>query len=73
MMVTSPSRKGIVLKSWRSEFPQQSEVFLSQFWCVSTCVLCRSGEWWRAKLTSTGDEGYIPCNYVAKDTLETEE
>lgn len=73
MMVTSPSRRGIVLKSWRSEFPQRSEVFLSQFWCVSMCVLCRSGEWWRAKLTSTGDEGYIPCNYVAKDTLETEE
>uniref|UniRef100_H2RUE1 Tyrosine-protein kinase n=1 Tax=Takifugu rubripes TaxID=31033 RepID=H2RUE1_TAKRU len=36
-------------------------------------ILEESGEWWRAKLTSTGDEGYIPCNYVAKDTLETEE
>uniref|UniRef100_A0A671V2K4 Tyrosine-protein kinase n=1 Tax=Sparus aurata TaxID=8175 RepID=A0A671V2K4_SPAAU len=30
----------------------------------------KSGEWWRAMLVSTGQEGYIPSNYVAKDTLE---
>lgn len=35
--------------------------------------LYRSGEWWRAMLISTGQEGYIPSNYVAKDTLEAEE
>ncbi|KAK2898026.1 tyrosine-protein kinase HCK [Channa argus] len=36
-------------------------------------ILEESGEWWRAKLISTGQEGYIPSNYVAKDTLEAEE
>ncbi len=33
----------------------------------------RSGEWWKAAFISTGQEGFIPSNYVAKDTLETEE
>uniref|UniRef100_A0A8D2L4B0 Tyrosine-protein kinase n=1 Tax=Varanus komodoensis TaxID=61221 RepID=A0A8D2L4B0_VARKO len=34
----------------------------------------RSGEWWKARLLSTGNEGYIPNNYVARvNTLETEE
>uniref|UniRef100_A0A672ICA2 Tyrosine-protein kinase n=1 Tax=Salarias fasciatus TaxID=181472 RepID=A0A672ICA2_SALFA len=36
-------------------------------------ILEESGEWWRAMLISTGKEGYIPSNYVAKDTLEAEE
>uniref|UniRef100_A0A7N6A2P8 Tyrosine-protein kinase n=1 Tax=Anabas testudineus TaxID=64144 RepID=A0A7N6A2P8_ANATE len=36
-------------------------------------ILEESGEWWRAMLISTGQEGYIPSNYVAKDTLEAEE
>lgn len=36
-------------------------------------ILEESGEWWRAKSISTGQEGYIPSNYVAKDTLETED
>ncbi|KAM4610698.1 tyrosine-protein kinase HCK [Polymixia lowei] len=36
-------------------------------------ILLESGEWWRAMLISTGQEGFIPSNYVAKDTLETEE
>uniref|UniRef100_A0A3Q2CUL2 SH3 domain-containing protein n=1 Tax=Cyprinodon variegatus TaxID=28743 RepID=A0A3Q2CUL2_CYPVA len=36
-------------------------------------ILEESGEWWRAMLISTGKEGYIPSNYVAKDTLETED
>lgn len=40
---------------------------------MSVCSLCRSGEWWRAKAISTSKEGYIPSNYVAKDTLEAEE
>ncbi|XP_034979543.1 tyrosine-protein kinase HCK [Zootoca vivipara] len=37
-------------------------------------VLENSGEWWRAKALSTGQEGYIPSNYVARvNSLETEE
>ncbi|XP_063003527.1 tyrosine-protein kinase HCK [Elgaria multicarinata webbii] len=37
-------------------------------------VLEDSGEWWRAKALTTGEEGYIPSNYVAKvNSLETEE
>ncbi|XP_034436056.1 tyrosine-protein kinase Blk [Hippoglossus hippoglossus] len=36
-------------------------------------VLQENGEWWRARLLSTGEEGLIPCNYVARaDTLEVE-
>ncbi|TNN39970.1 Tyrosine-protein kinase HCK [Liparis tanakae] len=37
------------------------------------CILEESGEWWKAKLISSGEEGFIPSNYVAKDTLEAEE
>ncbi|CAB1335942.1 unnamed protein product, partial [Coregonus sp. 'balchen'] len=36
-------------------------------------ILQESGEWWRAQLISTGQEGFIPSNYVAIDSLETEE
>ncbi|XP_062316373.1 tyrosine-protein kinase HCK-like isoform X1 [Osmerus eperlanus] len=36
-------------------------------------ILVESGEWWKAMAMATGQEGYIPSNYVAKDTLETEE
>ncbi|XP_053105638.1 tyrosine-protein kinase HCK [Hemicordylus capensis] len=37
-------------------------------------ILEESGEWWRAKALSTGKEGYIPSNYVARvNSLETEE
>uniref|UniRef100_A0A9J8C2G2 Tyrosine-protein kinase n=2 Tax=Cyprinus carpio TaxID=7962 RepID=A0A9J8C2G2_CYPCA len=36
-------------------------------------ILQESGEWWKAASISTGQEGFIPSNYVAKDTLETEE
>ncbi|KAG9330601.1 hypothetical protein JZ751_023708 [Albula glossodonta] len=36
-------------------------------------ILQESGEWWKAKSMSTGEEGFIPSNYVAKDSLETEE
>ncbi|KAM6976779.1 tyrosine-protein kinase HCK [Aplochiton taeniatus] len=36
-------------------------------------ILKESGEWWMAMNLSTGKEGFIPSNYVAKDTLETEE
>ncbi|KAI4802026.1 hypothetical protein KUCAC02_019887 [Chaenocephalus aceratus] len=36
-------------------------------------VLQDEGEWWMAKSLETGQEGYIPCNYVARaDTLEVE-
>ncbi|KAM4602341.1 tyrosine-protein kinase HCK-like, partial [Discoglossus pictus] len=32
-----------------------------------------SGEWWRARLVQTGEEGYIPSNYVGRvDSLESE-
>ncbi|CAF89552.1 unnamed protein product, partial [Tetraodon nigroviridis] len=70
---TLASRRATVCRSWRSGFPRRSEVFFSRVRWVIRRVLCRSGEWWKAKLTSTGEEGYIPSNYVAKDTLETEE
>ncbi|KAJ8370747.1 hypothetical protein SKAU_G00107750 [Synaphobranchus kaupii] len=36
-------------------------------------VLHESGEWWEAMSVNTGKQGYIPSNYVAKDSLETEE
>ncbi|KAG5835964.1 hypothetical protein ANANG_G00249590 [Anguilla anguilla] len=36
-------------------------------------ILQESGEWWKAMSISTGQEGFIPSNYVAKDSLETEE
>ncbi|XP_056403389.1 tyrosine-protein kinase HCK [Hyla sarda] len=37
-------------------------------------LLEESGEWWRARLTRTGEEGYIPSNYVGRvDSLESEE
>uniref|UniRef100_A0A674CKT1 Tyrosine-protein kinase n=1 Tax=Salmo trutta TaxID=8032 RepID=A0A674CKT1_SALTR len=36
-------------------------------------ILQESGEWWRAQSISTGQEGFIPSNYVAIDSLETEE
>ncbi|XP_068198253.1 tyrosine-protein kinase Blk isoform X3 [Antennarius striatus] len=33
----------------------------------------RNGEWWVAQSLVTGQEGFIPCNYVARaDTLEVE-
>lgn len=36
-------------------------------------VLQEIGEWWLAKSFATGQEGFIPCNYVARvDTLEVE-
>ncbi|XP_053300826.1 tyrosine-protein kinase Blk [Pleuronectes platessa] len=36
-------------------------------------VLQENGEWWRARLLATGQEGLIPCNYIARaDTLEVE-
>ncbi|XP_059212150.1 tyrosine-protein kinase Blk [Centropristis striata] len=36
-------------------------------------VLQENGEWWVAKSLATGQEGFIPCNYVARaDTLEME-
>uniref|UniRef100_A0A8B9KB21 Tyrosine-protein kinase n=1 Tax=Astyanax mexicanus TaxID=7994 RepID=A0A8B9KB21_ASTMX len=36
-------------------------------------ILQESGEWWRAMSLSSGKEGFIPSNYVAKDTLQTED
>ncbi|XP_046877199.1 tyrosine-protein kinase Blk isoform X2 [Hypomesus transpacificus] len=36
-------------------------------------VLQENGEWWLARSLLTGEEGYIPCTYVARaDTLEVE-
>lgn len=40
---------------------------------LDVCVVCRNGEWWLAKSLLTGQEGFIPSNYVARaDTLEVE-
>ncbi|XP_040187416.1 tyrosine-protein kinase HCK [Rana temporaria] len=37
-------------------------------------LLEESGEWWHARLIHTGEEGYIPSNYVGKvNSLESEE
>ncbi|XP_024865685.1 tyrosine-protein kinase HCK isoform X3 [Kryptolebias marmoratus] len=36
-------------------------------------ILEESGEWWKAMSISSGQEGFIPSNYVAKDTLEAED
>ncbi|XP_077109216.1 tyrosine-protein kinase HCK [Ranitomeya variabilis] len=37
-------------------------------------LLEESGEWWKARLILTGQEGYIPSNYVGRvDSLESEE
>lgn len=60
-----------ILEEWVSM--EVRGVLLTVLVCYQVCPLCRSGEWWKAKLISTGEEGYIPSNYVAKDTLETEE
>ncbi|XP_048842328.1 tyrosine-protein kinase Blk isoform X2 [Brienomyrus brachyistius] len=36
-------------------------------------ILEEDGDWWFAKSLTTGDEGYIPCTYMAKqDTLDVE-
>ncbi|XP_076027026.1 tyrosine-protein kinase Blk [Genypterus blacodes] len=36
-------------------------------------VLQEKGEWWLARSLVTGDEGFIPCNYVVRaDTLNVE-
>ncbi|KAM4031288.1 tyrosine-protein kinase HCK isoform 1-T6 [Anomaloglossus baeobatrachus] len=37
-------------------------------------LLEESGEWWKARLTQTGQEGYIPSNYVGRvNSLESED
>uniref|UniRef100_A0A4W3JSI9 Tyrosine-protein kinase n=1 Tax=Callorhinchus milii TaxID=7868 RepID=A0A4W3JSI9_CALMI len=37
-------------------------------------IIQESGEWWNARNLGTGEEGFIPSNYVAKDnTLETQD
>uniref|UniRef100_A0A7N9ATI5 Tyrosine-protein kinase n=1 Tax=Mastacembelus armatus TaxID=205130 RepID=A0A7N9ATI5_9TELE len=36
-------------------------------------ILQENGEWWLAKSLLTGQEGFIPCNYVVRaDTMEVE-
>ncbi|XP_041715863.1 tyrosine-protein kinase Blk [Coregonus clupeaformis] len=36
-------------------------------------ILQENGDWWLARSLVTGEEGYIPCTYVARaDTLEVE-
>ena len=38
-----------------------------------TCFHRRDGDWWLAKSLLTGDEGFIPCTFVAKaHSLEVE-
>lgn len=40
---------------------------------LSLPLFCRSGEWWLAKSLTTGQEGYIPSNFVARaESLEEE-
>ncbi|KAK5853028.1 hypothetical protein PBY51_006851 [Eleginops maclovinus] len=70
----------------RSEQPITDTVFVAQYDFQSTNdrdlpfkkgdkfnVLQANGEWWTAKLLETGQEGFIPCNYVARaDTLDVE-
>ncbi|XP_043938413.1 tyrosine-protein kinase Lck [Protopterus annectens] len=35
---------------------------------------CKNGDWWKAESLTTGQQGYIPYNFIAKlDTLETEQ
>lgn len=36
-------------------------------------VIKDSGDWWYARVKHSGQEGYIPRNYVAKYILEAEE
>ncbi|XP_075032631.1 tyrosine-protein kinase HCK isoform X2 [Mixophyes fleayi] len=37
-------------------------------------LIVESGEWWTARLMNTGEEGYIPSNYVGRvNSLESEE
>lgn len=44
----------------------------------SHCSFCfsslpRAGDWWLAKSLTTGREGYVPSNFVARvETLEVE-
>lgn len=36
-------------------------------------LLCRVGDWWLARSLTTGREGYVPSNFVARvETLEVE-
>ncbi|XP_023654971.2 tyrosine-protein kinase Blk [Paramormyrops kingsleyae] len=36
-------------------------------------IIEEDGDWWFAKSLTTGDEGYIPCTYMAKqDTMDVE-
>uniref|UniRef100_A0A8C6PZ07 Tyrosine-protein kinase n=2 Tax=Nothobranchius furzeri TaxID=105023 RepID=A0A8C6PZ07_NOTFU len=37
-------------------------------------VSCREGDWWLARSLTTGESGYIPCNYVAPvDSIQAED
>lgn len=41
--------------------------------CLTLLCPCRSGEWWKAQSLTTGQEGLIPCNFVAMvNSLEPE-
>ena len=83
MKETSASWKEISSRSLRSEFDvsvnnrHRSGIVCPTFSPHSLppnpFCLSRSGEWWKARLISSGQDGFIPSNYVAKDTLETEE
>ncbi|XP_028295036.1 tyrosine-protein kinase Blk [Gouania willdenowi] len=73
-------------RSRNSSFSDQDDVFVALHDFKSTNdndlpfkkgdrlqILEEKGEWWLAKLLTTGQEGLIPCNYVARaDTLEVE-
>ncbi|XP_043939982.1 tyrosine-protein kinase Lck-like isoform X1 [Protopterus annectens] len=35
---------------------------------------CKNGDWWMAESLTTGQQGFVPCNFIAKlHTLETEQ
>uniref|UniRef100_F6XQ39 SH3 domain-containing protein n=3 Tax=Ciona intestinalis TaxID=7719 RepID=F6XQ39_CIOIN len=39
----------------------------------SICILNKQGDWWKARSRETGQEGFIPSNYVAlEDSIECE-
>nr|XP_020663515.1 tyrosine-protein kinase HCK [Pogona vitticeps]XP_020663516.1 tyrosine-protein kinase HCK [Pogona vitticeps] len=62
----------IVLALYDYEAIHREDLSFQKGECLK--ILEDSGEWWRAESLTTGQEGYIPSNYVARvNSLETEE
>ena len=48
--------------------------FLLKVFCLHVIFFCREGDWWRARSAKTGQQGYVPSNYIAPvGGLESEE